>query len=131
MSDQENVLTPENVKKVFTKCLFEKDEDMTNHVKAEGILHNAAFHPGRLEENRQMVHDMLSELPDGFKVSGGGGQSFLSACMNKDNVQWTGLHMDQEMLFLLGLAIDEVACPLPKDMWDHLPGGMPYYTVLQ
>ncbi len=125
------VLTPQRVEAIFADCLFREGEDTSNHVVAEGIVRNVGFHPGRLEEHRQEIHDLLAELPDDFKVSGNGGMSFLNACMDRHGNQWTGMHLTQEQLFQLGIAIDEVACLLPREAWALLPGGMPYYVVKQ
>jgi hypothetical protein len=35
--------------------------------------------------------------------------------------------MDQ--LFTLGIAIEKVSFQLPREMWNVLPGGMPYLVV--
>ena len=72
---------------------------------------------------------MLSELPDEFRVSGGGGWSFLQACNDRHGTQWTGFHQAMEELFMLGMAAGLVTELLPRDLWDALPGGMPYYAV--
>jgi hypothetical protein len=32
-------------------------------------------------------------------------------------------------LFALGLGIGMVECQLPRELWDMLPGGVPYYVV--
>lgn len=84
----------------------------------------------RLEKNKGAIKSMLDELPDDFKESKGGGGSFLSACMDKDGEQWTGLQAIVEELFLLGIAIGAVRLVLPRKMWGMLPGGMPYYVII-
>lgn len=122
-------LSAERVNEVFLDCLFKEGEDTSKYVKAEGIQMNVSFHPGRLENHRVEIEVMLEELPDEFKKSGGGGMSFLNACMDKHGEQWTGLHRTMEQLFLLGIAIGKVECLLPKEMWSALPGGVPYYVV--
>ena len=72
---------------------------------------------------------MLSHLPTGFHKSGGGGWSFLQACQDDNDVQWTGEHRTMDMLFALGQALGYVALALPREMWAALPGGMPYFVV--
>lgn len=121
-------LTAENVRTVFMDCLFNDGEDTSNHVAAEGIITNVGFHPGRLESHTRDIGDMLSELPDSFMANGGGGMSFLNACMTKDDVQW-GEHQQMEQLFQLGQAVGFVKSLMPREMWGALPGGMPYYSV--
>lgn len=124
-------LTPYRVESVFHACLYMEGEDSSNHVLAEGIVHNVGFNPDRIEIHRKDIHDMLAELPNEFKANGGGGWSFLQACIDKDGRQWTGMHRAMEQLFQLGMAIGEVEYLLPRDMWSALPGGMPYLVVKQ
>lgn len=131
MSTDTEILTPQRVEEVFKACLFKDSEDATRHIVAEGITNIVGFHPDRIEEHRQEIHDMLAELPKDFKTSGGGGHSFLNACLDKRGKQWTSLHQTVDRLVQLGIAIDEVEYCLPRDMWDSLPGGMPYFTVKQ
>jgi hypothetical protein len=124
-------LTAEHVNAVFMDCIFKDGEDTSNHVVAEGIAHTVGFNPERLESHRQEITDMLAELPDDFKVSGGGGYSFLNACLDRNGNQWTGLHQTMEQLVQLGIATNQVEYCLPRDMWSAFPGGMPYFMVKQ
>ena len=122
-------LTSSNVEATFMDCLFNDGEDTEGYIKVEGMITNVGFHPIRLEGHKQDIIDMLSELPDQFKQSGGGGWSFLNACNDNQGNQWTDLHRTMEQLFLLGLAIDKVVCQMPRELWSVLPGGVPYYMV--
>jgi len=131
MATDIEILTGDHVNDVFVDCLFKDGEDTTEHIMAEGIVRTVGFHPGRIEEHRQEIHDMLAELPNEFKISGGGGMSFLNACMDKHGNQWTGMHLSQEQLIQLGIAIGEVEYCLPREMWGAFPGGMPYFMVKQ
>ena len=126
-----DVLTPPIVESVFRSCLFKDGESTDNHIVAEGIVQTVGFHPGRIEDYRPAIHGLLAELPDNFKTSGGGGNSFLNACIDKHGNQWTGMHQTVEQLVLLGIAIDEVEFCLPRDMWRTLPGSMPYFMIIQ
>lgn len=123
------VLSSETVETIFKDCLFKKGEDTSKHIKAEGIMTNVGFHPERLESNRAKIEAMLDELSDEFKESGGGGMSFLNACNDKHGNQWTSLHQSMEQLFQLGIGIGKVKCLMPRNMWNTLPGGMPYYAI--
>ena len=118
------------VETIFIDCLFKEEEDTSKYIKAEGIVTNVGFHPERLEQYRAEVADILNQLPDEFKTSGGGGWSFLNACNDKDGNQWTGLHQRMEQLFLLGIGLGVVKSVLPREFWKDLPGGMPYYVIL-
>lgn len=125
----DTVLSADRVSQIFLDCLYKDGEDTSSHVKAEGITSTVGFNPDRLNSHKAEIEAMLGELPDEFKKSGGGGMSFLNACNDKHGNQWTGLHRTMEQLFQLGIAIGKVECQLPREMWQALPGGMPYYVV--
>lgn len=100
----------------------------TGAVVVDGVIHKFAFHPGRLEFHRDEVHAWLAQLPHGFRANKGGGWSFLNACNLESGEQWTGLHLDMEKLFSLGIGLRLVKEQMPG-MRDVLPGGMPYYAI--
>lgn len=122
-------LTAERVETIFKDCLYGEGEDTTDHVKAPGITSNVGFHPGRLAGHKAAIEEMLDDLPDSFKKTGGGGMSFLSACEDRHGAQWTGFHQRMEQLFQLGVAVGKAALVFPREKWARLPGGMPYYLV--
>ncbi len=122
-------LTAERVSAVFADCFFKDGEDRSTYVPAIGIQTNVGFHPGRLEDYKVEIVEMLGELPDTFKEGTGDGWSFLQACNDKHGHQWTGLHRTMEQLFLLGMAIGKVSPVLPREMWSTFAGGMPYYVI--
>lgn len=117
------------VKEIFLDCLFKDGEDTTNHVRAEGVVHNVGFHPQRLESYRNEVTTILGCLPEPFMMSKGGGWSFLNTCMDRDGSQW-GEQLNAEELLLLGIGLGKVKCQVPRELWSAFPGGVPYYTVL-
>jgi hypothetical protein len=135
----EPILTATNVEAIYAACLYSDEEtagwDGTEEglpegtIVTEGILGKTGFHPGRIAENREIILDMLRELPVGFRKDAGGGWSFLNACMREDGEQWTGFHQTQDRLFQLGMAIGAASYLLPREMWGALPGGMPYLVV--
>lgn len=122
-------LTSQAVDDLMRKCLFKDGEAMDDAIKVEGVVNNYAFHPGRIAESTNEISEILSELPNEFQASGGGGWSFLNACDDKYGNQWTGLHQQQERLFALGIAAGKARWLLPREMWKVLPGGMPYISV--
>ncbi len=122
-------LNSERVEKTFLDCLFKGSEDTSTHIRAEGVITNVGFHPERLESYRPAIEEMLSELPNEFQQSGGGGWSFLNACNDRHGNQWTDLHRTIEHLILLGIAIGKVKLQLPRAVWKALPGGVPYFVV--
>lgn len=127
-------LTADNVMKVAAECLFTHDEfpegaDVpADAVEVEGIICRYAFHPGRLEANRANVAGMLDQLDSAFKSDGGGGMSFLNACVDKDGNHWAE-HPTMGMLFGLAIGLGLARYSLPREMWSVLPGGVPYITV--
>jgi hypothetical protein len=123
------VLSSEGVNAVFMQCLFKEGEDKSCCTESEGIIHNVCFHSKRLKDRQVVIETMLNELPDQFQELSGGGWSFLNACDDKHGRQWTGLHLHMEQLFLLGIGINRVKSLFSKDMWNALPGSMPYYVV--
>ncbi len=127
--------TSENVENIFVTCLLDKDdtinalENPNDAIKVEGIMSNVGFHPDRIKEHTDDIVSMLDDLPNEFMADGGGGWSFLNACNDKDGNQWTDLHMRMEQLFMLGMAAGKAKYTLPKEMWNVLPGGMPYVVI--
>jgi hypothetical protein len=105
----EPFLTSERVNAVFRDCIADT-----------GIT---------VEARRTEIGDMLAELPDQFRKSGGGGWSFLNACEDRYGRQWTGMHQVMEALFLVGIAAGLVTEPFGREMREALPGGMPFYRV--
>jgi len=124
------MLNDETVRDIFRDCLFENYEPTDSAVIAEGISCTVGFHPERLKQHTDEIKKILLELPEPFMETGGGGMSFLNACDDRHGNQWTGMHSTMEYLFLLGIGIGMVRCLVPKSMWKVLPGGVPYYVVL-
>lgn len=122
------VLTAKNVEKVFAERFSESKNDS---IKCEVVVHSFTFCKEKLQENKKNILDMLSCLPKEFMQNMGGGYSFLMACNDKDGNQWTGLHLTIEKLFALGIGIEKVKCLLPRELLKMMPGGMPYFVVLE
>lgn len=122
-------LTSEKVNAVFMDCLYRKDESIEGAERIPGIMADYAFNPARLNTHRNEIRALLDELPETFHERGGGGWSFLNACVDKNGNLW-GQHPDMERLFVLGQAAGFVVSPFPREMWSALPGSVPYYTVL-
>lgn len=117
-------LDPQTVERTFEACY-----DPAGDVQVDGIMLPARFDKRRLADHAELIAGLLGELPDEFKASGGGGWSFLNACMDRHGRQWTGMHSTMDKLFMLGAGIGMVECQMPRDVWQVLPGRMPYYLV--
>lgn len=127
------MIDSKEVDDIFMDCLFKDDELVDGKPEGgfkigEGVMLRTGFHPGRLQSHEQKIIDILSELPDDFKSSGGGGMSFLNLCMDKTGHQW-GEHRNCDQLIALGNAIGKVKFPLPREVWSSLPGGVPYLMI--
>lgn len=121
-------LTAENVQTILFACLYQPGEDTSGHVKVHGVRGSLGFDPKRLAPNKPIIESLLKQLPVEFMRSGGGGYTFLNGCITKDGEQW-GEQSNVDELICLGLAIGKVSFPIPREMWGHLPGGVPYFTV--
>ena len=139
----EPLIDADRVIDILRDVLFKEDElpgeEITSvdqmpdtAVTVEGILHPWGFHRERLEGHRDEIAKMLQGLPREFRAQefgGEGGWSFLNACNDAQDVQWTGLHQTMDVLICLGIGLGLAEWVLPRDMWPVLPGGMPYVVV--
>jgi hypothetical protein len=114
-------LTAENVENLFEACLRDTGEQF------EGIIHKAFLDTSGKEEQ---IDELLAQLPDEFQSWGGGGYSFLNLCLTKTGELWTGFQLTMEKLCLLGIAAGKARWSLDRTFWHVLPGGMPYFVVL-
>lgn len=123
-------LTSANVEAVITDCLFRDEEELLDPTEVSGIVNKYAFHTERLQSHREDVKSMLHQLPDEF--INGGGWSFLNMCMTADGEQWTGLHLRQENLACMAIALGlGYWVPVQRELWSAFPGGVPYFGVVK
>lgn len=122
-------LTAKKVHETFMNCLFNDGEPTEGYKIGEGVMVRIGFHPERLKEAEPIITELLDELPDAFKKSGGGGWSFLNLCQDKHGNQWADLHKTMDELVALGNAIGKLSYQMPREMWSALPGGMPYLVI--
>lgn len=121
-------LTTINVNKIFKKCLFQTAEPTEPHINVEGPKIKTKFHPKRLKEELPNIISMLNDMPESFHEDKGGGDTYLNACMDKRGNQWAE-QSTVELLVCLGLASGKLKYILEKDLWQSLPGGMPYFVI--
>lgn len=117
------------VRKIFIDSLFRENEDTKNYVEAEGLITKVGFHPERLESHRAEVIELLEMLPDTFRKDGGGGWSFVKMPFTKDGEQW-GEQKNADELLMLAIGLGLMQYLTTRDLWPHLPGGMPYVIIL-
>lgn len=126
MTDTQFRLDATQVEEIFNQCLADVANDGP---VIDAIAEQVVFNQEALEKHRDLIIQMLMELPTEFRTSGGGGWSFLNACNDRHGNQWTGLHQTMAHLFALGQGIGMVESQLPRALWSVLPAGMPYYTI--
>lgn len=120
------------VVEIVKDCLFSDEEIVDGKpdgefIEVRGLMGGFGFHPGRIDQHRKEINDMLDQLPDSFSKSKGGGMSFLNMCVDKDDNQW-GEHIHMDHLVCLGIAIGRAEY-LGREMASMLPGGMPYVSI--
>lgn len=115
-------LTIQNVDNVVLDCLDRTLKD--NTVVCKGIVKDYGFNKEKLELHYDDICSMLEQLPEQFKE----GANFLEAYERKDGTPW-GCHVRMEALFCLGMGIGKVECLLPRELWDKVSFGVPYYRV--
>jgi len=101
----------------FMDCLFKEGEDTTNCKLVQGIAYSFVFHPQRLEEKRELVTAILSELPVEFKD----GCTFLKFYTTKNGEAWTDSYQVCEQLVAMAVGLDMMQYCFPREMWSCLP----------
>lgn len=96
-------------------------------VLVEGIVRGYGFNAARVEEKKEEIRQLVKDVvADEFLVKGGGGMSFLQLVNDRDGNLWTGSHLVAEALFCLAKAAGMADFVMPRHVWPHLPGGVPY-----
>lgn len=129
-------LTPENVQSILFDCLFTNEEvkDLApgetppDMLTVEGITATFGLNKDRLDKHKEEIKEFLSQIPDEFVQDKGGGMSFLQLPFLKDGTQW-GEHKSAHELMLLGIASKFMNYCAPRELWESLPGGVPYLMI--
>jgi hypothetical protein len=118
-------LSSQTIDDLMHDCLTEDSDGLT----VEGVVNNYVLDKKALETHREDLKALAAQLPLEFHMSTGGGWSFRNLCMNREGVQWTSFHHVQEALCVLLIGLDVAEWVLPREMWQILPGGMPYFVI--
>lgn len=116
-------LTASSVEELFKEALCNEGEGSV----IQGVVMSARM---QIEGMEARIADLLNQLPAQFQQKLGGGWSFMCACNDSDGVMWTGDHQMIDKLVMLGLASKQVEFLLERQSWPVLPGGMPYFQIL-
>lgn len=110
------------INEIVRDCLHGQKEGA---LLVEGVMRKFGFNPEKIEANKDAIKEILDEMPTEFHKNCGGGWSFLQLCVDKDGNQW-GEHTNIDDLICLAIAADMGSFMFPREMWETLPGGMPY-----
>lgn len=123
-------LISERVDQLLNLCFVSNEPTEGTIAVLDSVTAPCYMDSALIAEHKAEIDAMLMQLPDNFMASKGGGYSFIAAAYTNTGEQWTGLQANVAALFVLGLATGKVKLLLPRDMWDLLPGNVPYYIVL-
>lgn len=120
----------EVVHEILMDCLYRKEEVNGGQTPADaiivqGVTMKIGLHPGRVKQHDADIAAVLEGLPPQFYEGSGGGWSFLNLCNDAEGHQW-GEHMNMQELCFLAIASGKGEWSAPRELWDVLPGGMPY-----
>ena len=115
----------EIVRMSFDKSLFKEGDDISARVEVDGISHMFYFDPKRLEEQREILSEVISMLPEKFKE----GYTFLDLCRTKADELWTGEQLVCEELVVMSIGLELMTYCFSREIWKVLPGGVPYIIV--
>ena len=122
-------LTAAKVMTIFAACQYVIGSKRGEAVIISGVVHLYTFNSAQLRTYKAEIKQLLRQLPDEFMASIGGGWGFVNACVDKNGILW-GQHINMEALFTLGIAVGYVKEMFDRSRWGELPGGMPYYIVM-
>lgn len=112
----------EKVHALVEACLNGKEEGA---LIIEGVIRKFGFSPEKIAAHKEEIRALLDDMPDEFHMGKGDGWSFLNLCNDKHGEQWAE-HPTMEALVALGEAAGMAKYLMPREMWQVLPGGMPY-----
>lgn len=126
-------LTDKAVRETIIHVLYRPEEvpdrvPPKDAVLVRGLVTEMGFHPGRLQERREDIRQLLAELPDGFMKGKGGGWSFLNMSQDRHGREWGSQRLWEDLL-LLGLATGMANYCLPREQWGVFLGNIPYIMI--
>lgn len=123
-------LTADRVNTLFRECLATAATG-ENISQIHGVTRRFAIDLLKIKDAKPEIAQMLSQMDDTFMigVGKGGGWSFLNACVDRRGRQWCDLHETVEKLVILGMAAGFAFFTHDRDLWDVLPGGLPYFSI--
>ncbi len=123
-------LTADRVNTLFRECLATVKAG-ENISQIHGVKAIYAIDLAKVATHKSEIGQMLLQMDDSFMIGTGkgGGWSFLNACVDRCGRQWTDLHSTVEELVVLGMGAGMAFYTMGREMWDVLPGGLPYFSI--
>ncbi len=122
-------LTAEAVEAVLLSALPETKDTQGECVEIQGVMGTFRLQKRSLQEQSLTIKELLAQLPNEFYADEGGGWSFLNMCTTANGSLW-GQQRDVNNLIVLGLGLELVSFLMPRELWEALPGGMPYVQIV-
>lgn len=119
----------EIVNTIFERCLLigTKIEE-SDQIIIDCIVQKFVLSKSEIQNNKDEIVRILNCMHDNFKLGSGGGWSFLRLPFDKYDRHWCE-HPTAEKLCALGIALGIVKFQFPRDLWESLPGGVPYLVI--
>lgn len=118
------------VNTIFRDCLVRDGDDQSKVYPVQHITYEIArFSQDRIDQHRQEIHNLVSQLPE--KFNNDGGASFIGTRLNRIGERWTRFEQIQERLVQLGVAIGEIEFVDPRSTWPTLAEGKPRIVIKQ
>lgn len=122
------MISSQEIRSMFMDSLFKPEElpasgtpDEGTFVRVEGIVGGFGFHPERVKTHAPRLKEIIAELDPNFLV----GWTFLNLPFDKNGNQW-GEQPTANEFMCLSMANGLARYQFPREMWEVLPGGVPY-----
>lgn len=127
----EPLISAKKVNEILLDCIFDTssfggEEAKCYHIEA--ITDMFIIDAEKIKQYKSKIVKMLYNLPAEFQEESGGGYSFLNMPTDKNGELWGGQKSAEE-LYVLGAAIGRCGFLMPRELWNALPGGVPYIAV--
>ena len=126
------VLNAENmhtkVNEIFEDVFIEDGPD-EDKVTVRGLTAIFAFSKKKLESHRGEVKELLDMLSPNFKMSVGGGWSFMKMPFTLYDEQW-GEQPAAQKLLVVAIGLRMMAYLTKPDLWIIFPGSVPYVCII-
>lgn len=116
------------INEIYEKCQKNASSRSDEAVES-GFAGTVYLNQDDLEHHKHEIACILmNQDPKFFKHGEAGGCTFLNLPFNAQGVQWCE-QFTAAQLCILGIGLGLVEYLMPPEMWDALPGGVPYLAI--